>query len=245
MGPGPTLCIWVWAYLCPSVPICAINLLSDWHLLPSWLSWSVNLHWSPHSYFSNLIITTSTTTNLTLLYTSIPKFSGNNSISFKDLEVFFQLDGTWDVVSGVEVRLRDEGAAAAWDNKDKHGYSLPYFLISPDYHSAITKLSSGYIAWKTLKSEYKKDSSATCLTLQNQFYTVCHDPSKTISIFIESVQSISWQLKSIGHAPGKNEVEDVILLCLNPMFEPICSSLIAHEKEPVIAEIISAIKECK
>src|SRR3984885_4801891 len=95
----------------------------------------------------------STTTNLTLLYTSIPKFSGDNWVSFKkDIAVFFQLDGTWDIVSGVEVRPRDVDAAVTWDNKDKCGSSLLYFLISLDYRS-ITKLSSGCAAWKTLKSE--------------------------------------------------------------------------------------------
>jgi hypothetical protein len=133
----------------------------------------------------------STTTNLTLLFTSISKFSADNWVSFeKDNEVFFQLDGTWDIVSGVEVRPRDVDAAVTWDNKDKHGYSLLYFLVSPDYCSSITELSSGCAAW-TLKSKYKKDSSATFLTLRNQFYTVHHDPLKPLSIFIESVQSIS------------------------------------------------------
>jgi hypothetical protein len=53
--------------------------------------------------------------------------------------VFFQLDGIWDVMLGIEVRPRDVDAAAALDNKDKHGYSLLYFLISSDYHRAFLR----------------------------------------------------------------------------------------------------------
>ena len=135
--------------------------------------------------------------------------------------MFFQLDGIWDIMSGKEVKLTEETAVATWDAKDKHGYSLLYFLISSKYCSAITKHSSGSAAWKALKDEYKKDSSATWLTLRNWFYTTHHDPSKPITIFIKSVQSIAQQLNSIGHALGKNEVEDVILLHLDLSFEPI------------------------
>ena len=72
----------------------------------------------------------STTTGITSLYTSIPKFSGTNWVNFKkDIQVFFQLDGIWDIMSGKEVKLTEETAVATWDAKDKHGYSLLYFLI--------------------------------------------------------------------------------------------------------------------
>jgi len=183
-------------------------------------------------------------TNLTALFTSINKFSGTNWVTFKkDIQVFFQLDGTWDVVSGDKARPSEAAAAAEWDRIDKRGYSLLYFLISPDYRSAITKHSSGSVAWKALRDEYEKDSSATRLTLRNQFYTIRHDPSQPVSFFIESIQSIARQLEAIGHAPGKNEVEDAILLRLNPSFEPIRSSLITQDTAPTILQIVAAIKQ--
>ena len=88
-------------HLCLSVFICALSV----YLCPQSLIW---LAFAPilvelicqsipkfSVFFSDLIIMSSTTTNLTLLYTSIPKFSGDNWVSFKkDIEVFFQLDGT-------------------------------------------------------------------------------------------------------------------------------------------------------
>ena len=175
----------------------------------------------------------STISSTTPLFTSIPKFSGTNWVTFKkDVEVFFSLDGVWDVVSGAVPKPADLKDLGDWETKDKRGYSLLYFLIGSDYRSIITELSSGSTAWNALKGEYEKDSSATRLTLRNQFYTIRHDPSRPVSIFIDAIQSIARQLKAINYAPGTNEVEDIILLRLDATFEPVRSSLIAREKSP-------------
>ena len=103
MGPGPTLHIRVWAYLCPSVFIC-VYLHSESrvcvNLCPQSLIWLA---------FAPILVK--------LISQSTPKFS----VFFS--EVLFQLDRTWDIVSGVEVRPMDVDAAASWDNKDKCGYS--------------------------------------------------------------------------------------------------------------------------
>ena len=110
--------------------------------------------------------------------------------------------------------------------------SLLYFLIGSDYCSIITELSSSSAAWNALKGKYKKDSSA-----------MAHNPSRPASIFIDAIQSIARQLKAINYAPGKNEVEDIILLHLDATFEPVRSSLITREKSASLQEIITAIKE--
>ena len=185
-----------------------------------------------------------TTSSTTPLFTSIPKFSGTNWVTFKkDVKVFFLLDGVWDVVSGAVPKPADLKDLGDWETKDKRGYSLLYFLIGSDYRSIITELSSGSTAWNALKGEYEKDSSATWLTLRNQFYTIRHNPSHPVSIFIDAIQSIARQLKAINYAPGTNEVEDIILLRLDATFEPVRSSLIAREKSASLQEIIDAVKE--
>ena len=68
-------------------------------------------------------------------------------------------------------------------------------------------------------------------------------PSHPVSIFIDAIQSIARQLKAINYAPGKNKVEDIILLCLHATFEPVQSSLIIREKSASLQEIIAAVKE--
>ena len=185
-----------------------------------------------------------TTTSVLSLFNSIPKFNGTNWVSFrKDVEVYFTLEGNWDIISGVTPRPTDANEAMDWDKANTRGYSLIYFLTLPEFRSLIVDTSTGVTAWAALKAEFEKDASATRLSLRNQFYSVRHDPDKPVIHFIESVQSIARQLKAIGYEPGKHEVEDIIVLRLDKSYEPVRSALITREKPPSLFDIIAAIKE--
>jgi hypothetical protein len=186
--------------------------------------------------------TPSTTPGFITLLNGIGKFNGQNWTTFKkDVEVYFSIDGYWDVITNP--KPTDTAAAVVWDTMDKRAYSFLYFLIEPIYQSIIIDSSSGTAAWKALKAEYEKDSCAARLSFRHQFYNIHHDPSKPVSIFIDEVQSIARQLTSISRPPGKDEVEDIILLRLDTSFEAIRSSLITRATSPSLTEIISAIKQ--
>jgi hypothetical protein len=185
-----------------------------------------------------------TTTSVLSLFNSIPKFDGTNWVSFKkDVEVYFKLEGNWGIISGSTTRPSNAEKGEDWDTLNERGYSLLYFLILPEFRSLIIDEATGATAWAALKAEFEKDASATRLSLRNQFYSVRHDPTKPVSTFIESVQSIARQLKAIDREPGKDEVEDIILLRLDKSYEPIRSALITREKSPKLSEIIAAVKE--
>jgi hypothetical protein len=161
------------------------------------------------------------------LFNSILKFNGTNWVSFKkDIEVYFKLEGNWKIISEVTPRPMNTKKGQDWDTANKRGYSLIYFLILPEFQSLIMDVSTGIQAWTTLKTEFKKDALATRLSLHNQFHSVCHDPTKPVSHFIESIQSIARQLKAISCEPGKDEVENIILLCLDKSYKPVQSALI-------------------
>jgi len=184
----------------------------------------------------------STTPGFITLLSGITKFNGQNWTTFKkDVEVYFAMDGYWDVIT--KTKPTEAAAAAIWDTMDRKAYSFLYFLIEPIHQSIIIELNSGTAAWKALKAEYEKDSCAARLSLRQQFYNIHHDSSQPVSIFINEVQSISRQLTAISRPPGKDEVEDLILLRLDPSFEAIRSSLITRATSPSLTEIISAIKQ--
>lgn len=184
-----------------------------------------------------------TTTSVLSLFNAIPKFDGTNWVSFKkDVEVYFELEGNWGIISGSTARPADAVEGSDWDAANKRVYSLLYFLILPDFRSLITDVSTGVLAWTALKNEFEKDSASTRLALRNQFYSIQHDASKPITIFIESILSISRQLKAIGREPGKDEVEDIILLRLDKSYESVRSALITREKPPTLLEITAAVK---
>ena len=167
-----------------------------------------------------LFAMSSTTPGFITLLSSITKFNGQNWTTFKkDVEVYFAMDGYWDVI--MKTKPMEATAAAIWDTTDWKAYSFLYFLIEPVHQSIIIELNSSTAAWKALKAEYEKDSCAACLPLCQQFYNICHDPSQPVSIFIDEVQSISCQLTAISRLPGKDEVEDLILLCLDSSFKAI------------------------
>ena len=187
-------------------------------------------------------MSTSTTPGFITLLSGITKFNGQNWTTFKkDVEVYFTIDGYWEVITNP--KPKETAAVALWDKMDKKAYSFLYFLIEPIYQSAIIDSNSGTAAWKALKAEYEKDSCAARLSLRQQFYNIHHDPSKPVSIFIDEVQSIARQLTSISRPPGKDEIEDIILLRLDTSFEAIRSSLIIRATSPSLTEIISAIKQ--
>jgi hypothetical protein len=117
-----------------------------------------------------------------------------------------------------------------------------YFLIGADYRSIIADESTGVEAWKLLKDEYQKDSSALRLALRNELYSIRHDPKQPVNVYIEAIRSVARQLKAIGHAPSDDDLADLILLRLHPSFSSIRSALSNTTPFPKLAALISAIK---
>jgi hypothetical protein len=103
-----------------------------------------------------------TTTSVLSLFNSIPKFDGTNWVSFKkDIEVYFGLEGIWEIISGTKAKPADADKALKWDASNTRTYSLLYFLIIPDFRSLITDVTTGVLAWTALKNEFEKDAAAT------------------------------------------------------------------------------------
>ena len=77
------------------------------------------------------------------------------------------------------------------------------------------------------------------------FYNISHDPSKPVTKFINTIQSISYQLAAIKHPLHKTEITDMILLCLHESFTPVQLALITHKDKLKLNKIIVSLKEHK
>ncbi|KAF7345508.1 hypothetical protein MVEN_01569300 [Mycena venus] len=173
----------------------------------------------------------------------IAVFDGTNWSSFsKDVQVFFQLEGIWDIVSGAKKKPSDTDEGEKWTRNNERAYSMIYFLISADYRSIIADVSTGVEAWRLLKDEYQKDSSALRLALRNELYSIRHDPKHPVGVYTEAVRSVARQLKAIGHAVKDDDLADLILLRLHPSFSSIRSALSNTTPFPKLDALISAIK---
>ena len=84
---------------------------------------------------------------------------------------------------------------------------------------------------------------SNCLNLRSNFYNVTHDPSKPVTDFINTIQSISHQLAAIKHPLHDTKITDMILLRLHESFSPVQSALITRKEEAKLNEIIAALKE--
>ena len=120
--------------------------------------------------------------------------------------------------------------AVEWIAKDWKVYAYIFFLIKPNYQAPILDLKSGQEAWKKLVSEHKKDNATTCIRLRQQFYSLSHNPSLSIVVFIDTVLSIARQLASIGHKLDNLEISDKLLIGLHQSWAPVRTALTLCEK---------------
>ena len=105
-----------------------------------------------------------------------------------------------------------------------HMLLFTYFVSSNECH-VIVQASIGSNVWPLLKAEFKKDVASNHLNLCSNFYNVTHDPSKPVTEFINTIQSISHQLAAIEHPLHATEITDMILLYLHEPFPPVHSAL--------------------
>ena len=150
------------------------------------------------------------------------------------------------MVTGSATSPADPTQQALWktqDKQDKHMYVIICLLVSSDECHVIAQALLGSNAWPLLKAEFEKDVASKCLSLHCKFYNILHDPSKPVTEFINTIQSISHQLATIKYPLHDTQITDMILLHLHESFSSIFLALITHKEEPTLMEIITTVKE--
>ena len=132
------------------------------------------------------------------ILSGLPKFNGSNWFEWKkEAETFLMLASLDEVIDAGVVPT--DKKAAEWITKDRKVYAYIFFLVEPNYRAPILDIKSGREAWNKLVSEHEKDNATTRIRLRQQFYSLSHNPSLSIVVFIDAVISIARQLASIGH----------------------------------------------
>ena len=173
----------------------------------------------------------------------ITKLTPNWSTWQKDAEVILESEDLFSIVNGSATPLTDAAQLLSWQKWDKHAYTIIYLLVSSNEHHIIAQASVGSNAWPLLRAKFKKDVASNWLNLCSNLYNVTHDPSKPVTELINTIQSISHQLATIKHPLHATEITDMIFLHLHESFSPVCSALIICKEEPMLTEIIAAVKE--
>jgi hypothetical protein len=175
---------------------------------------------------------------------TLPKLNSSNWFEWKkEAETFLLLAGLDGIIDAEDIPTGTK--ATEWTAKDRKTYAYLFFLIEPNYRAPIIDIKSGHEAWKKLVAEYEKDSATTRMALCQQFYSLTHDPTVGIAVFIDAVFSIVRQLGAIGHKPDDLEISDKLLIGLHQSWAPVRTALTLREKteKPEIELITSALKQ--
>jgi hypothetical protein len=178
------------------------------------------------------------------ILSSLPKFNGSNWFEWKkEVETFLMLASLDGVIDAEEVPT--EAKAPEWAAKDRKAYAYIFFLVEPNYRAPILDIKSGREAWNKLVSEHEKDNATTRIGLRQHFYSLSHNPSLSIVVFIDAVLSIARQLASIGHKLDDLEISDKLLIGLHQSWAPVRTALTLREKseKPEIEKITTALKQ--
>ena len=85
----------------------------------------------------------------------------------------------------------------------------------------------------------------THIGLWQQFYSLLHNPSLSIIVFINIILSITQQLAAIGHKLDDLEISDKLLIRLHKSWASVHTALTLREKskKPEIEKITTALKQ--
>ena len=100
---------------------------------------------------------------------------------------FFCLQALTELLMPRKSQLGWRLLASDWTAKDCKMYVYLFFLIEPNYHTPIIVIKSSWEAWAKLVAEYEKDSAMMCMALHQQFYSLTHDPTIGIVVFIDTI----------------------------------------------------------
>jgi hypothetical protein len=185
----------------------------------------------------------------TNLSTTVPKFDGTNWPSFKqNIKVVFNLypgGNLWLITSGAMTRPDDAAKEEArkFDECEWVGYSHLHLLLEPHIQGLIADLKTASTAWAALKHEYEKDSAAHRIALRSRLYGLTHSPGQPVSEFINKLQEIARELKAINRPLSKSEDVDILLLRLDPTFEPVRASILAQQQDISFTDAATRIRE--
>ncbi|KAF7979224.1 hypothetical protein HWV62_43180 [Athelia sp. TMB] len=140
-----------------------------------------------------------------LLLATIAKLNNTNWHTWsKEAQSYMILEELWDTIDPSNTAP----TAATALGRDKKAYAHIYFLIEPDSRAVIAETQSGHAAWGLLKAEFQKDSPSTRMSLRHQFYSLTHNPTSGVMSFVNSINSLVYQLEAINHKPSKDEISD-------------------------------------
>jgi hypothetical protein len=97
--------------------------------------------------------------------------------------------------------------------------------------------SSALLAWTSLCFHFQKSTMPRRIAARQQLYSVVHDPSKPMDIFIHSVTSAAKVLADLGYKVEDTEIKDLLLMKLDDSYATVRTSIMTAKEEPDLETI--------
>jgi gag-polypeptide of LTR copia-type len=177
--------------------------------------------------------------HLSSVLAQIPNLSSSNWTQFKqDMEMFFIASGAGYLIGASSsttippqcAKLDLEFLPHIWSKVD---YELRYLIHDANF--------STLKAWISLLSHFQKSTMPQRIAARQQLYSVVHDPSKPIDVFIFGVTSAAKVLADLGHKVEDTEIKDILLMKLDDSYASVRTSIMTCQEEPDLSTIKSLL----
>jgi hypothetical protein len=101
--------------------------------------------------------------------------------------------------------------------------------------------TSALKAWLALLSHFQKSTMPRRLAARQHLYSVEHDKSKPIDVFIHAITSAAKALADLGYKVEDTEIKDILLMRLDDSYASVRTSIMTARDEPDLATIKSLL----
>lgn len=177
--------------------------------------------------------------NMASLAQEIPKLSASNWMDYKTgMEMLF-------MAAGADYLINATSATSIPSECVRLDKQLVFYLwarIDDDLKYIIQETKTSALkAWIALLTHFQKSTMPRRLAARQALYSVVHDTSKPIDVYIHAITSAAKALADLGYKVEDTEIKDILLMRLDDSFASVRTSIMTARDEPDLATIKSLL----
>lgn len=168
--------------------------------------------------------------NIAALVGEIPKLNSSNWSEFKSaMEMLF-------LGSGADYLLDAKSNTTVPPDCTKIDKQLVFYIwarVDDEFRFLVQDArTSALQAWLALLGHFQRSTMPRRIAAREQLYSIQHDPTKSIDVFIHSLTSAAKALSDLGCKVEDTEIKDLLLMKLHDSFLSVRTSILTAREEP-------------
>lgn len=172
---------------------------------------------------------------------TVPLLDDTNWFTWnKKMKMFFLGVGAVEIATGTTPPTEDK-AKAEYNRLNSQLTAFIYSKISDPYQYLVEDLDTASTCWTALKGHFEKSTMGHRMASCREFYNVSHDPSLSISQYVQAVTAARAKLAAFGCKIEDTEFIDVLLMNIHKSYHHVRASILMEKTEPDLAQIKSML----